>query len=79
MQLAGDGALGHLTYCTNIHAAEHWQDMQAGLTRHLPAIKRAISPDAPMGVGLRIAASAAKSLIDPANFESLRALLGRRR
>ncbi|GMQ76028.1 MAG: metabolite traffic protein EboE [Gammaproteobacteria bacterium] len=77
MQLAGDGALGHLTYCTNIHAAEHWQDVETGLARHLPAIKRAISPDAPMGVGLRIAASAAKSLTDPANFESLRALLGR--
>jgi sugar phosphate isomerase/epimerase len=77
MQLTGDGALGHLTYCTNIHAAEHWQDMQAGLARHLPAIKRTVSPNAPMGVGLRIAASAAKSLIDPANFESLGALLGR--
>ena len=77
MRLAGDGTLGHLTYCTNIHAAEHWQDVEAGLARHLPAIKRAISPDAPMGVGLRVAASAAKSLMDPANFESLRALLGR--
>jgi hypothetical protein len=77
MRLAGNGSLGHLTYCTNIHAAEHWQDMQAGLARHLPAIKRAISPDAPMGVGLRIAASAAQSLAQPTNFESLRALLGR--
>jgi len=76
MRLGGDGALGHLTYCTNIHAAEHWEDVQAGLARHLPAIKRAISPDAPMGVGLRLAASAAKSLAEPANFESLRALLG---
>jgi hypothetical protein len=77
MQLAGNGSLGHLTYCTNIHAAEHWQDVQAGLARHLPAIKRAISPDAPMGVGLRIAASAAQALAQPTNFESLRALLGR--
>ena len=77
MRLGGDGALGHLTYCTNIHAAEHWEDVQAGLARYLPAIKRAISPNAPMGVGLRLAASAAKSLADPANFEALRALLGR--
>ena len=76
MQLAGDGALGHLTYCTNIHAAEHWQDMHTGLARHLPAIKQAVSADAPMGVGLRVAASAAKSLSDPENFESLRELLG---
>jgi sugar phosphate isomerase/epimerase len=74
MQL--DGALGHLTYCTNIHAAEHWQDVKAGLERHLPAIKKEFSPTAPMGVGLRIAASAAASLEDPASFEELRALLG---
>ena len=24
MQIGDDGALGHLTYCTNIHAGEHW-------------------------------------------------------
>ena len=28
----------HLTYCTNIHAAEAWPDVLAGLKRHLPAI-----------------------------------------
>ena len=75
MQL--DGALGHLTYCTNIHAAEHWPDVKAGLERNLPAIKREFSPGAPMGVGLRIAGSAARSLEDEATFDELRGLLGR--
>ena len=63
MQLAGDGALGHLTYCTNIHAAEHWQDMKVGLAWHLPRIKAEVCPEAPMGVGLRIAAAAARSVL----------------
>ena len=52
-------ARGHLTYCTNIHAAEHWRDMHQGLRDHLPKIKSLVSPDQPMGVGLRVAASAA--------------------
>lgn len=74
MQLAG--ALGHLTYCTNIHAAEHWPDVRAGLEAHLPDIKRTFSPGSPMGVGLRLAASAARTLEDPARLDELRALLG---
>jgi len=76
MQLSEDSALGHLTYCTNIHAAEHWKEVKEGLEHHLPAIKSQVSPNAPLGVGLRIAASAAKSLQDGATFESLRELLG---
>lgn len=70
------GALGHLTYCTNIHAAEHWPDVKAGLEKHLPDIKNSFSHGAPMGVGLRLAASAARSLSDRACLEELRALLG---
>ena len=68
--------LGHLTYCTNIHAAEHWSDMERGLREHLPQIKAQVSPDAPLGVGLRVAASAAQSLSEPANMQQLKELLG---
>ena len=66
----------HLTYCTNIHAAEHWPDVERGLREHLPLIKAQVSPHAPMGVGLRLAASAAESLRDPEALDALRALLG---
>jgi sugar phosphate isomerase/epimerase len=74
MRLAG--GLGHLSYCTNIHAAEHWPDVERGLRQHLPRIKAEVSPDAPMGVGIRIAASAARSLEQPQAMEQLRELLG---
>ena len=73
---AGANASGHLTYCTNIHAAEHWPDVAQGLSNHLPAIKAAVSPDAPMGVGIRIAASAAHALQQPENMAQLEELLG---
>ena len=73
MKLSGD--LGHLTYCTNIHPAETWPEVLAGLKRHLPVIKAEIAPDRPMGVGLRLAASAAESLKSPSEMAELRTLL----
>lgn len=75
MQFPDRPELGHLTYCTNIHAGEHWPDVLESLKRHLPDIKAAVSPDQPMGVGLRLSASAAQALQDPATFAELRALL----
>jgi len=44
----------HLTYCTNIHAGESWQAIRASLDEHVPAIKAAVAPNQPMGVGLRL-------------------------
>ena len=53
MQLALPGH-PHLTYCTNIHAGETWAEIEASLAKHLPEVKRLVSPEAPMGVGLRL-------------------------
>ena len=38
MHLASGRDLGHLTYCTNIHAGEPLTEVMAGLAQHLPAI-----------------------------------------
>ncbi len=75
MRLPGAPRLGHLTYCTNIHAGESWPDVLAGLETHLPAIKAAAAPDVPLGVGLRLSAAAAEALAAPAAFEAFRAFL----
>ena len=75
MQLAGAPSLGHLTYCTNIHAGETWPEVLAGLRRHLPPIKAAVAPEVPLGVGLRLSAVAAKALEQAAALEELQSLL----
>jgi len=75
MRLGTNGALGHLTYCTNVHAGETWPEVRDGLRRHLPAIKAAVAPDRPFGVGLRLSAAAAEALGEPAAFAELEALL----
>ncbi len=73
MRLAPE--LGHLTYCTNIHAGETWPQVLSSLRRHLPPIKAQVSPDQPMGVGLRLSAEAAAALDDAPAFAELRRLL----
>jgi sugar phosphate isomerase/epimerase len=52
----------HLTYCTNIHRGESWSETRSALERHLPGIKERVAPGAPMGIGLRLSAIAARDL-----------------
>jgi sugar phosphate isomerase/epimerase len=73
MQLAG--GLSELTYCSNIHPGEDWPAIARVLATHVPAVKARVSPDAPMGVGLRLAAVAAEALRAPAALAELRDLL----
>ena len=68
-QLPGDV---HLTYCTNIHAGESWQDIRASLDEHVPAIKSTVAPNQPMGVGLRLSGEAAAVARAPEALASFR-------
>jgi hypothetical protein len=66
----------HLTYCTNIHAGETWDEVRSSLEAHVPQIKAQVSPQAPLGVGLRLSAIAAEALSAPAAFDEFRRFLG---
>ncbi len=52
----------HLTYCTNIHAGESWEDVRDSLNTFVPPIRDALTQGATMGIGLRLSAQAAFSL-----------------
>jgi hypothetical protein len=52
----------HLTYCTNVHAAESWVDTFEKLVQYLPKIKKQVCSEASFGIGLRLSAVAAKEL-----------------
>jgi sugar phosphate isomerase/epimerase len=75
MHIASGKDLGHLTYCTNIHAGEPLEEVMAGLAKHLPAIKAAVAKDRPLGVGLRLGHQAAEGLRDPAALAALERFL----
>lgn len=65
----------HLTYCTNIHAGETWEDVRSSLEAHVPQIKAQVAPDTPFGIGLRLSAVAAEALIAPAALGAFQTFL----
>lgn len=60
-----------ITYCTNIHPGERWDDVRGALFRHLPAIKSAVSPDEPFPIGLRLSHRAAQEISEGMSRELL--------
>ena len=73
MKLPSD--LGQLTYCTNIHAGEPFDDVMDSLAANLPGIRAAVCPDEPLGVGLRLGGQAVDALASPAALERLTSFL----
>jgi hypothetical protein len=67
----------HLTYCTNIHAADGWEGVYANLRRFAPALKARFSAAAPFGVGLRLSAREARELLEGDRLQEFRAFLDR--
>lgn len=74
MRIDPEGAL-HLTYCTNIHAADGWAAVEANVQRYAPALKRRFSPDQPFGIGLRLSARDARELAEGHHLDTFRAWL----
>jgi sugar phosphate isomerase/epimerase len=56
------GGLGHLSYSTLVHPGDTWEAMRSSLGTYLPQVKARVSPDAPFGVSLRLAAASARTL-----------------
>lgn len=70
-----EGTSDHLTYCTNIHAGQTWDEIFERLTFNLPLIKQEAAPNTALGVGLRLSAIAAEALASPARLEEFQAFL----
>lgn len=61
----------HLTYCTNIHPGESWEETFEQLRKYLPAVKKRVAGEEPMGVGLRLSNAASRELSGK-NMEAFR-------
>ncbi|MEX2233219.1 MAG: metabolite traffic protein EboE [Cyclobacteriaceae bacterium] len=68
-------SFGHLTYCTNIHAGESWNDHFAALKENIPLVKKQLSPDRPFGIGLRLSHLASMELGKKETLEDFKAWL----
>lgn len=65
----------HLTYCMNVHPGETWPEVQAAIEKHVLPIRRAICPDRPFGLGLRLSRRTLNDLAAPGAQETLRTML----
>jgi hypothetical protein len=71
----GNG-LGHLSYSTLVHPADDWPQLCQSLHTYLPQVKKRISPNAPFGVSIRLAAPSAAELSErPGERANLKAFL----
>ncbi|RBL92837.1 metabolite traffic protein EboE [Chitinophaga flava] len=68
-------AYGHLTYCTNIHPGEKWEDHFAQLKKYIPQVKQQVAPGQPFGIGLRLANTASLELAKEENLNAFKAWL----
>ncbi len=57
------GANAHLTYCTNIHPGETWEDVFKSLQNYSTKIKEELVSDQPFGIGLRLSQKSAATLL----------------
>jgi len=51
-----------ITYCSNIHPADSWEETFAALQRHVPQVKAAVAPGESFPIGLRLSNRAATEL-----------------
>jgi len=67
-----------LGYCTNVHAGTTLEATKRNLETHALDVKSRTRPDGPMGIGLWLAASAARELVKENKVEEFRDWLGER-
>lgn len=68
MQLSGGR---HFSYCLNVHPGESLVDLIDVLRSQVPEIKKALSPDRPFGLGLRLSRQASLELASCGNPQIL--------
>lgn len=68
MKISNDGF--HLTYCTNIHPGEAWQEVFANLEKYVVELKARLAPEKPFGIGLRSSDVAARELLQGDNLSN---------
>ena len=69
----------HLAYCTNVHRGRTWAETLSSLEHHTLAVRRAVCPDRPYAIGLRLSDAASRELAQPGTLREFRNWLARHR
>ncbi|WP_139959767.1 metabolite traffic protein EboE [Flavicella sediminum] len=62
----------HLTYCTNIHPGESWEEVFDSLKKYTVEIKEQLQGDKPFGIGLRLSRRSAATLLRKNRLEDFK-------
>ena len=65
----------HLAYSTNVHPGESWGETFDALEKYTLAVRAAIAPNEPFGIGLRLSDQASRELIEPRTLAGFRGWL----
>lgn len=65
----------HLTYCSNIHPGESWEETFENIKKYIPAVKQDVSGDKPFGIGLRLSNEASLALIKSEHLNAFKSWL----
>ena len=76
MRVGPDGFF-HLTYCTNIHPGDGWDEVFRQLQTYPTALKARLSPHEPFGIGLRLSGRESVELLQGDRLSELEAFLQR--
>lgn len=68
----GSNAEYHLTYCSNIHPGESWEEVFNQLKANIPPLKERLAKDKAFGIGLRLSAMAARGLREDEKLDKFR-------
>ncbi len=71
MRVPNDQSL-QLTYCTNIHPGNGWDEVFASLQRYAPPLKARLLPGAPFGIGLRLSGAESRELLEGDRLRSFK-------
>jgi len=65
----------HLTYCANVHPGETWEETFLQLKKHLPEVKRAVSPGKNFGTGLYLSDLVSREILTRNNLPEFKSWL----
>ena len=64
--------IAHLSYCTNIHPGESWEDVFESLKKYSLKVKQNLAPNKPFGIGLRLSQKSAEVLLQGKNLSEFK-------
>lgn len=65
----------HVTYCSNVHPGEDWEETFNNLAKYIPSVKDSVCKYEPFGLGLRLSNKASLELSQDENLKNFKAWL----